>query len=69
MATKESHNQAHPARPQAAYLIRCWREAEIWRFSVEDIASRQRWRYDSVEALLEDLETRLLDMSAGEPEE
>jgi len=56
-------------KPQAAYLIRCWREAEQWRFSVEDIASRRRRRYDSVEALLENIESRLLEFSTGEPPE
>jgi hypothetical protein len=61
LVTKESHSQARPAGPQAAYLIRCWSEAETWRYSIEDVASRQRRRYDSIEALLEAIEVQILD--------
>lgn len=66
MVIKKSENQAHPIRPQAAYLIRCWREGETWRYSVEEIASRRRRRYDSVGALLAALRIRLIDEVEGE---
>ena len=66
MATNENNSQAHPVRPQAAYLIRCWREGNTWRYSVEDVALRHRQRYDSLEELLEALRTRMLDLAAGE---
>jgi hypothetical protein len=59
----DSINDDDPIKLQAAFLIRCWREGERWRYSVEDVASRRRRRYDNLEELLAGIEGRLSGMS------
>jgi len=59
LTNKKNDSWLNPSQPQAAYLIRCWREAEMWRYSVEDVALRRRWRYDSLEKLLAALRERM----------
>jgi hypothetical protein len=52
-------NQGHyndlerPEPLSAAFLIRCWREGERWRFVVENVATRKRQGFDSLEALFD----------------
>ena len=52
-------------RSQSAFLVRCWREAQVWRYSVEDVAARCRRRYDSVEELLASLREQMPDTNPG----
>ena len=67
LENKKNESQPHSINPQAAFLIRCWHEADTWRFSVEDITSRQRRRYDSVEELLAALRERMPHPNADTP--
>ncbi len=45
--------------PYHAYLVRCWREGERWRFSLEMIGSRRQLAYEEYEALVAALSTEL----------
>ena len=42
-----------------AYLLRCWREATGWRFSLEDPHTGERQGFAGAEALLAHLEASL----------
>jgi hypothetical protein len=51
-----------------AYLLRCWREEQAapkgapqWRFSLEEVLhERQRWGFNSLEALVAFLQAEML---------
>ena len=63
MPKTDSTDDNDPIKLQAAFLIRCWREAGTWRYSVENVASRRRRRYDCLEELLAGIKDRLSGMS------
>lgn len=53
--------QTHePNPPYAAFLVRCWREGEQWRIVLENVATRERLAFDSVEVFLEALQATLV---------
>lgn len=66
MPKADSIDDSDPIKPHAAFLIRCWREANTWRFSLEDVASRGRQRCDSIEELLAALRKRMTDVVGEE---
>ena len=47
-------------RLAVAFLVRCWREGDGWRFQMENVATRERQGFATVVAFLEALE-QLLD--------
>jgi hypothetical protein len=50
-----------------AYLLRCWREATGWRFSLEDPRTGDRQGFAGPDALLAHLESTLTGRRAPEP--
>lgn len=51
-----------PNPPYAAFLVRCWRNGDHWRVVLENVATRERLGFSSMEAFLEALQV-LLDQS------
>lgn len=56
-----------PAALHAALLIRCWREGEQWRFMLENVATRERRGFDSLDALFLFIQESLV--GRGHPDE
>lgn len=46
-----------------SYLLRCWREGEEWRFTLEDVLQRRRWGFRSLPDMLIALEQRLAEQN------
>ena len=65
MKKTSDRDRRESVNAQAAFLVRCWREGETWRFSLESVATRQRQGFSSAHALLEGLRARLPDVGDG----
>ena len=51
-----------PEPLQAAFLVRCWKHQQTWRFSLEDITTRRRRSYATPAALLEGILSELANL-------
>ena len=58
------------------YVLRMWEERSeepdhsvTWRFSLEDVCTRQRHGFGNLEALVEFLHARLTDEDAARPDD
>jgi hypothetical protein len=48
-----------PYPSYAAFLVRCWREGDQWRIVLEDVTTRERRGFKTLEALLATLQASL----------
>lgn len=53
--------------PYKAYLIRCWQEGHVLRYSLEGVGSSERRGFDRVTDLLAALENELQGGQSNEP--
>lgn len=49
-----------PPRLNKAFLIRCWQQDEEWRFTLEDVATKEKQVFKGVAEMVEQL-TIVLD--------
>jgi hypothetical protein len=53
-------------RLYSAFVVRCWREGEQWRFLLENVATRERQGFDNFKALAATLRVVLMDAQASD---
>jgi hypothetical protein len=46
-------------RQYGAYLLRCWRDGRVWRFSLEPIGQGKRQGFEQIDDLLRAVEMAL----------
>ncbi len=56
---KEHLDLPEPDKLKAAFLLRSWKENGQWRFSLENVATREMQGFDSFTELVEALRTAL----------
>jgi len=59
MTERPERQPPQPDLPYAAFLVRCWRDGEQWRIVLEEVATRERRGFSSVEGFLEALQVML----------
>jgi hypothetical protein len=59
MSDKPECHAAPAAQPEVAFLLRCWREGDQWRFLLENVATRERLGFEHLQAICRHLEEAL----------
>jgi len=62
------HSHSQPRQLIAAFLVRCWREGEQWRYLLEDVNTKERKGFSSVETLCLFLEGYIGEKAVSEQE-
>jgi hypothetical protein len=59
MNNKPEHHAAPADQPDVAFLLRCWRESDQWRFLLENVAARERQGFEHLHARCRQVEEGL----------
>lgn len=52
MTERPERQPSQPDLSYTAFLVRCWRDGDQWRIVLEEVATRERRGFSSVEAFL-----------------